>query len=144
MKKILFAFAMLIMTALSVSAHQINNYKYIFIQHQEDAPKDIESRMEKEFSSLGFTVLSSDEFAQLPSSEQSLVLNAEYLCIQSAQCLFHIWLKNTNGEEVYEDEQVAAGGFMTKKNDRQSALKKIFKEIKKLNYQFEGDKAPSE
>ena len=42
MKKILFAFAMLIMTALSVSAHQINNYKYIFIQHQEDAPKDIE------------------------------------------------------------------------------------------------------
>jgi len=144
MKRVLTFFAMLITMVIAINAHQINNYKYIFIQHQEDAPKDIESRMEKEFSNLGFTILSSDEFAQLPESEQSLVLSAEYRCRQSAQCLFHIWLKNSNGDEVYEDEQVAAGGFMTKKNDRQSALKKIFKEIKKLNYQFEGDKAPSE
>lgn len=37
---------------------------------------------------------------------------------------------------VYEDEQVAAGGFMSYKNDRQSAIKKIFKQLKKQNYKF--------
>lgn len=138
MKRILSILAMLLMMTFAINAHQINNYKYIYIQHQEDAPKDIETRLSKEFSELGFTLINSDEYDKMTPSEQALVLKAEYRNRQSGECIFHIWLKNANGEEVYEDEQISGAGFMSKKNDRQSALKKIFKEIKKLNYQFEG------
>lgn len=92
--------------------------------------------MSKEFPILGFVLLSSEEAELLNPQDKDLVLTAEYLCRQSAQCLFKIKLKNRAGDIIYEDEQVAAAGFMTRKNDRQSAIKKIFKQLKKLNYQF--------
>ena len=127
---------MLFTYAVSTSAQALNNYKYVVIQHQEDSKKDIEQRMTKEFPLLGFVLLTEDEASQLDAQEKSLLLTAEYLCRQSAQCLFKLKLKNSNGDVVYEDEQVAAAGFMSYKNDRQSAIKKIFKQLKKQNYQF--------
>lgn len=136
MKKCLLILLATIIGILSADAQSINGYKYIEIQHQEDSPKDIEKRMAKEFALLGFVVISSKEVEQLPQQEQTLVLMAEYICRQSVQCLFKIKLKNQAGEIIYEDEQVAAAGFMTRKNDRQSAIKKIFKQLRKLDYQF--------
>ncbi len=135
MKKMAFLLIILAYT-VSVCAQSLNDYKYVVIQHQEDSKKDIEKRMAKEFPLLGFVLLSEEEAAQLNDQEKGLVLTAEYLCRQSAQCLFKIKLKNRNGDIVYEDEQVAAAGFMSYKNDRQSAIKKIFKQLKKQNYQF--------
>ena len=92
--------------------------------------------MSKEFPLLGFVLLTEDEVAKLDKKEINLVLRAEYLCRQSGLCLFKLKLINSNGDIVYEDEQVAAAGFMSYKNDRQSAIKKIFKELKKQNYHY--------
>ncbi|WP_279149433.1 hypothetical protein [Muribaculum intestinale] len=87
--------------------------------------------MAKEFPLLGFVLLTEEEASQLDAQEKSLLLTAEYLCRQSGECLFKIKLKNSNGDIVYEDEQIAGAGFMSRKNDRQSAIKKIFKQLKK-------------
>lgn len=127
---------MLFASTAYVCAQSLNEYKYVVIQHQEDSKKDIEQRMSKEFPLLGFVLLTEDEVAKLDGKENNLVLRADYLCRQSGQCLFKLKLINSNGDIVYEDEQVAAAGFMSYKNDRQSALKKIFKELKKQNYHY--------
>lgn len=123
-------------TNVSVYSQSLNNYKYVVIQHQEDSKADIEERMEKEFPILGFSLITNEEVSRLDNQEKDLVLTAEYFCRQSIQCVFKIKLKNSKGNIVYEDEQVSAAGFMTKKNDRQSAIKKIFKQLKKMNYQY--------
>ncbi len=136
MKKLLVCLLMLFTYAASICAQSLNDYKYVVIQHQEDSKKDIEQRMAKEFPLLGFVLLTEEEASQLDAQEKSLLLTAEYLCRQSAQCLFKLKLKNNKRDIVYEDEQVAAAGFMSYKNDRQSAIKKIFKQLKKLNYQY--------
>lgn len=136
MKKLLVCLLMLLTHVVSICAQSLNDYKYVVIQHQEDSKKDIEQRMAKEFPLLGFVLLTEEEVSQLDAQEKSLLLTAEYLCRQSAQCLFKLKLKNCKGDIVYEDEQVAAAGFMSYKNDRQSAIKKIFKQLKKKNYQF--------
>ena len=136
MRKVLVFFLMLFASTTYVCAQSLNEYKYVVIQHQEDSKKDIEQRMSKEFHLLGFVLLTEDEAAKLGETETNLVLRAEYLCRQSVQCLFKLKLINSNGDIVYEDEQVAAAGFMSYKNDRQSAIKKIFKELKKQNYHY--------
>lgn len=136
MKKLLVCLLMLFTYTVSIWAQSLNDYKYVVIQHQEDSKKDIEQRMAKEFPLLGFVLLTEEEASQLDAQEKSLLLTAEYLCRQSAQCLFKLKLKNNKGDIVYEDEQVSAAGFMSYKNDRQSAIKKIFKQLKKLNYQY--------
>lgn len=136
MNKVLVFILMVLAYSVTVCAQSLNDFKYVVIQHQEDSKKDIEKRMAKEFPLLGFVLLTEEEASNLDNQEKNLLLTAEYLCRQSAQCLFKIKLKNSNGDIVYEDEQVAAGGFMSYKNDRQSAIKKIFKQLKKQNYQF--------
>lgn len=140
MKKYLIVLTTILMCSLTMSAKSLNDFKYVVIEHQDDAAKDIEKRMEKEFPLLGFVLLSEDEVSKLDDNEKNLVLTAEYLCRQSAQCLFKLKLKNPNGDIIYEDEQVAAAGFMSYKNDRQSAIKKIFKQLKKQNYQFSAER----
>lgn len=136
MKKLLVCLLMLFTCTVSIWAQSLNDYKYVVIQHQEDSKKDIEQRMAKEFPLLGFVLLTEEEASQLDAQEKSLLLTAEYLCRQSGECLFKLKLKNSNGDIVYEDEQIAGAGFMSRKNDRQSAIKKIFKQLKKLNYQY--------
>lgn len=136
MKKLLMGLMMLLAGLMSISAQSLNDYKYIVIQHQEEAAKDVEPRMIKEFSELGFNVISSDEVAQLDNSGKELILNAKYRCRQSGECIFQLELINNSGKVVYEDEQIFGGGFMSRKNDRQGAIKRIFKQLKKQNYHF--------
>lgn len=136
MKKISVCLLMLLAYTVSICAQSLNDYKYVVIQHQEDSKKDIEKRMSKEFPLLGFVLLTEEQASTLENQEKDLLLTAEYLCRQSGQCLFKIKLKNNNGDIIYEDEQVAGAGFMSYKNDRQSAIKKIFKRLKKQNYHF--------
>lgn len=136
MKRLSLLLGFLLITVLAVMAHPINNYKYIVIEHQEKAAKDIEPRMSKEFTNLGFTILTEDEASRLDEKGKKETLIAKYRCRQSGECIFKMVLINISGEEIYEDEQIFGAGFMSRKNDRQGAIKRIFKELKKLDYQF--------
>lgn len=136
MKKILFLVGFLLLTVILITAHPIDNYKSVVILHQEEAAKDIEPRMIKEFSNLGFIILSEEEATELDEQGKKEILKAKYRCRQSGECIFKIELINHSGEVVYEDEQIFGAGFMSRKNDRQGAIKRIFKELKKLNYQY--------
>ena len=131
MKKAFLNLLLLCASTFPFYGQSLNEYKYVVIQHQEDSKKDIEQRLSKEFSLLGFELITEEKVLQLNKDESNLVLYAEYLCRQSGQCLFKIKLKNCQDKIVYNDEQVAAAGFLTQKNDRQSAIKKIFKQLKK-------------
>ena len=137
MKKFFFCVAIILFAFIGLKAHPINSYKYIIIENQDDAAKDIEPRLFDEFQKMGFILLSDDLYQGLDEAEKAKVLTAKYRCRQSGECIFKLELVNQSGEEVYEDEQIFGGGFMTRKNDRQGAIKRIFKELKKLNYQFE-------
>lgn len=136
MKKLSVLFGLLLSVAVVVMAHPINNYRYIIIEHQEKAAKDIEPRMSKEFTNLGFLVITEEEANQLDEQGKKETLKAKYRCRQSGECIFKMELINNSGEEIYEDEQIFGAGFMSRKNDRQGAIKRIFKELKKLEYQF--------
>ena len=135
-KKIFITLFVAIVSSVCSFAHDINNCKYVVIEHQDDAAKDIEQRMQKEFPKLGFVILSTEEFDQLNDTEKAITLVAKYRCRQSGECIFKLELLNSNGIQVYEDEQIGGAGFMSRKNDRQSAIKKIFKQLAKLNYQY--------
>ena len=124
MRKVIFIFVIALIATISINAQNLNSYKYVFIEHQEDAAKDIEQRMQKEFPVLGFVLLSEEEYQQLNDADKALSLIAKYRCRQSAECIFKLELINSLGEQVYEDEQISGAGFMSRKNDRQSALKK--------------------
>lgn len=136
MKKKLIFIGLIFWTVISTMAHPIDNYKLVVILHQEEAAKDIEPRMTKEFSNLGFTVLSEEEVAELHEQAKKELLKAKYRCRQSGECIFKLELISNSGDVVYEDEQIFGAGFMSRKNDRQGAIKRIFKELKKLNYQY--------
>lgn len=137
-KRILFLLVTILMV-IGIGAHPINSYKYIIIEHQENAAKDIEPRLLVDFQKIGFTLLSHEDFEKLDDIEKTKVLTAKYRCRQSAaECLFKIELINQLGKQIYEDEQLGAG-LMTRKNDRIVAMNKIFKNIKKLNYAFGAD-----
>lgn len=136
MKKNLIFIGFIFWTVISTMAHPIDNYKFVVILHQEEAAKDIEPRMIKEFSNLGFTVLSEEEVAELDEPAKNELLKAKYRCRQSGECIFKLELIDNSGDVVYEDEQIFGAGFMSRKNDRQGAIKRIFKELKKLNYQY--------
>ncbi len=136
MKRLSLLLSMLLISVVIGSAHPINNYKYIVIEHQEKAAKDIEPRMSKEFDNLGFIILTEEQAGQLDEQAKQETLGAKYRCRQSGECIFKIELINTSGEEVYEDEQIFGAGFMSRKNDRQGAIKRIFKELKKLDYHY--------
>ena len=144
MKRFLTFLTTLLLTVTTILATNLNEFQYVFIRHQNDAPKDIEARLIKEFDKLGFVVLSEKEFNDLDEELRIITLTAEYFCRQSAMCLFKIKLISKDEEIVYEDEQVAAAGFMTYKNDRQSAIKKIFKQLKKMNYKFSSHESTEE
>lgn len=126
---------MLFTYAVSICAQSLNDYKYIVIQHQEDSKKDIEQRMAKEFPLLGFVLLTEEEASQLDAQEKSLLLTAEYLCRQSGECLFKIKLKNSNGDIVYEDEQIAGAGFMSRKMIDRVLLKRFSSNLRKRSVQ---------
>lgn len=136
MKKFLIFIGFIFWTVISIMAHPIDNYKFVVILHQEEAAKDIEPRMIKEFSNLGITVLSEEEVAELDEQAKNELLKAKYRCRQSGECIFKLELIDNSGDVVYEDEQIFGAGFMSRKNDRQGAIKRIFKELKKLNYQY--------
>lgn len=140
MKKFLIFIGFIFWTVIPTMAHPIDNYKFVVILHQEEAAKDIEPRMIKEFSNLGFTVLSEEEVAELDEQAKNELLKAKYRCRQSGECIFKLELIDNSGDVVYEDEQIFGAGFMSRKNDRQGAIKRIFKEMKKLNYQYSSKK----
>lgn len=83
MKKILIFIGFIFWTVISTMSHPIDNYKFVVILHQEEAAKDIEPRMIKEFSNLGFTVLSEEEVAELDEPAKNELLKAKYRCRQS-------------------------------------------------------------
>lgn len=136
MKRISLLLGCMLIAIISAFAHPINKYKYVCLQHQEDAAKDVEPRMVKEFTNLGFIVLNESEVKQLDEQSKQELLYVKYRCRQSGECIFKLELINSAGDVIYEDEQIFGGGFMSRKNDRQGAIKRIFKELKKLEYQY--------
>ena len=99
----------------AVLTHSVSCYFHIFI--------------------FGFTVLDDNDIEQLDEQSKQELLIAKYRCLESAECIFKIELINSNGEFVYEDEQILEGDLsIGKMKDR--GIKRIFKKLIKLDYQY--------
>ncbi|MCM1310778.1 MAG: hypothetical protein NC301_07130 [Bacteroides sp.] len=120
-------------------AHPINNYKYLLLEQYDDVPEDVEKRFLKEFPKMGFTMVDNEAYSQFQNNEKKQTLIASYKLRGSGTCLLLLSLKNADGTVVYDDLQVGDSGFMSAKNDRQSAITQLFRELGKLNYHFEPD-----
>lgn len=137
MKRLCFIFMWMIFACALASAHPINQYKCILLERQDEVPEDVEKRFLKEFTKMGFIVVDNDGYAELNSADKALTLTARYKLRGSAICLLVLHLVAPDGKVVYDDIQIGDSGFMSSKNDRQSALKLLFRELEKLNYHYE-------
>ena len=116
-------------TMCLMNAQSIKSFKYILIESQKSSPKDVEERLFEGFTELGFKVIKTEDYDALQPTEQNSVLLVRYRCRQSASCIFKIQLYDMKGLEIYEDEQICANGFMSKRLDRRGAISRIFKQL---------------
>ncbi|MBR0502590.1 MAG: trypsin-like peptidase domain-containing protein [Paludibacteraceae bacterium] len=120
---------------LSVNAHKINNYKYLYVVEQGDL-YDIETKIKEFFSSIGFSILSSTDVEEMDNAEKSYVLTATYAChiVYGAKSTLVLTLTNPRGTIVHSTS--GEGITFSAKGDMRKASKEIFANIKKLNYKF--------
>lgn len=114
-----------------MNAQSVKSFKYVLIESQKGSPKDVEERLYEGFTELGFKVIKEEDYDSLQDSEPNSVLLAKYRCRQSGSCIFKLQLYDKQGTEVYEDEQICANGFMSRRLDRRGAISRIFKQLQK-------------
>lgn len=136
MKRLCFVFMWVCFVCVLSCAHPINHYKYILLECQDEVPEDVEKRFLKEFPKLGFIMVNDDAYSELDSENKALTLTAQYKLRGSNTTLMILKLVSHDGNIVYDDLQIGEG-VMSAKNDRQSAITQLFRELKKLDYHFE-------
>lgn len=129
MKRLFCMLFYLISTMGLINGQSVKSFKYVLIESQKSSPKDVEERLFEGFTELGFKVIKAEDYDSLQTSEPNSVLLAKYRCRQSASCIFKIQLYDKQGTEIYEDEQICANGFMSKRLDRRGAISRIFKQL---------------
>lgn len=135
MKRAVMIFVMCIIGAVAMNAHRINNYKYLTINSQGN-PYDIETKIEKFFTSIGFEIVQSEEFPELSrkQGEEALIASYEYNIVYNGHSSIKLTLTNVSGETIFTSK--AYGMAFTGKGDMKKALNKIFDQITNLDYQF--------
>ena len=135
MKRAVMIFVMCIIGAVAMNAHRINNYKYLTINSQGN-PYDIETKIEKFFTSIGFEIVQSEEFPELSreQGEEALIASYEYNIVYNGHSSIKLTLTNVSDETIFTSK--AYGMAFTGKGDMKKALNKIFDQITKLGYQF--------
>ena len=134
-----FTILLLCLVAITGYAHKINGYKYIIIP-QIGNPYGIESKLKSAFTKLGFKVLQEGEEDDLKGNETAYVLYALYepsIHYGYASELIVV-LRDISGSEIYKS--VTTGNAMTASGDMSNAVRKLQKNMKKLNYKFDDSK----
>lgn len=135
MKRIIILMIVLILGVIGIGAHRINGYRYLAINSQGN-PFDVEIRMEKFFTKLGFKIVRLDDFPELSreQGEEALIADYQYDIVYDGHSSLKLTLKNVAGDIIFTSK--AYGISFSAKGDMKRALNKIFDQITNLNYKF--------
>ena len=141
MKQKLFLIICFIFTCVCSFAHPINGYKYIHII-QNGNLYDIEDRLAETFSEIGFVVLENGEEDE-KVEEKHLILHVTYGWQIRVGAPSELTVIMYNDAEKRIFQSVTNGNSFTAKGDMKNAISKLKKNLKKLNYHFEGPTSKS-
>lgn len=137
MKHILTIIALIFMSISSLSAHEVNKYKYFCLDVEEN-PYGIEKRFREEFKKVGFLVIDSDNYEQLDPQEKAKTLFVEYdyFLNHNGDSSLAIILKNAAGAIVWSNIGYGCT-FLSASGDFKKCTKQIMTAFKRLKYKYD-------
>ena len=131
----LFIMMMLIVSS-AIYSHKINGYKFIHIMETGNV-YGIENKLSTYFNKIGFQVIDSSELDDMSNEDKRRLLIASYNwnIVYGGSSTLVLSLIDISNKVVYSTS--GKGMAMSAKGDMSSALRKIFKQIDKLNYTYD-------
>lgn len=137
MNRIFSFIACLLLSILTIFAHEVNKYKYFCLDVEEN-PYGIEKRFLEEFQKMGFFIMDRDYYEQLDAKQKSLTLFAEYdyFINYNGPSSLTLVLKNSAGIPIW-NATGHGNTFLSAKGDMKSASKQILRSFAQLKYKFD-------
>lgn len=136
MKKLTNLLVLLACFFISISAHEVNNYRFLCIDIDEN-PYGIEKRFNEEFMKAGFQTINHDFYDELGPLEksQTLFLEYDYYLNFNGPSTISIVLTNSGGIPIWK-AQGQGLTLLSARGDMKGATKQIMKQFSKLKYKF--------
>lgn len=130
-----FFFIIMMMCSITIYAHKINNYKFVYIEEAGNL-HGIEKKLSSKLSQLGFHVISSNELEDISKEEKTLLLIVTYDWIVNvgAPSTLKITFTDNYGTDIYK--VATQGNTWTEKGDMSIALNKLSRKLEDLHYKF--------
>ena len=136
MKRIYHFFLTLIFGIISLSAHEVNNYKYLCLDIDEN-PFGIEKRISNEFKRRGFDIIDNETFLNLNEFQKALTLFADYdYKISTGESSLTLILKNESGDPVWSNSGSGSSN-QSATGDMIKCTKLIMRAFDRLKYEFD-------
>lgn len=132
-REIKLLFLMLLFT-ITVNAHKINNYNFIYIEEAGNE-WNIEEKIANYFKSIGFEVITDLGNMNIADKSQLLILKYYLNETPLMPSNLYIILSDITGNTIYKSKKVKSSSLL-QKTQAYNCLKKIFREIDKLNYSY--------
>lgn len=144
MKRLLIIIAIMFMSIFFLSAHEINKYKYVCLNIEEN-PYGIEKRLIEEFLKVGFSTMGNDDYEQLDSKEKSKTLFVEYdyFLNHNGNSSLTIVLKNASGATIWSNTGYGCT-FLSASGDFKKCTKQIMTAFRRLKYKYDNNLVPEQ
>ena len=128
-------FIIMMMCAITIYAHKINNYKFVYIEEAGNL-HGIEEKLSSKLSKLGFHVVSSNDLEEINKEDKTLLLIVTYDWIVNvgAPSTLKITFTDNYGIDIYK--VATQGNTWTEKGDMNIALNKLSRKLEDLHYKF--------
>ncbi len=128
-------FIIMMMCAITIYAHKINNYKFVYIEEAGNL-HGIEEKLSSKLSKLGFHVVSSNDLEEINKEDKTLLLTVTYDWIANvgAPSTLKITFSDNYGNDIYK--VTTQGNTWTEKGDMNIALNKLSRKLEDLHYKF--------
>ena len=136
MKKFGLLITIIIACLFSSFSHEINNYRMICFDIQEN-PYGIEKRFKEEFLKYGFQIIDHKFYESLDAKNKSitLFLDYDYFLNYNGPSTLSVELTNAAGASVWKASG-QGNTFLSPTGDMKGATKQIMKQFAKLKYTF--------
>lgn len=144
MKRLLTIIAFIFVGISFLSAHEVNEYKYLCLDIEEN-PYGIEKRLLEEFQKAGFIIIDNDFYEQLDPKEKAKTLFAEYdyFLNHNGDSSLTVFLKNASGATVWVKTGYGCT-FLSASGDFKKCTKQIMDAFKSLKYKYDENITPDQ
>lgn len=130
-----FLFFILMVYSIAISAHKINNYKFVYIEEAGNL-HSIEDKLAAKLSKLGFHIVSSNDMEEMSINNKALllVLTYDWSVNVGAPSTLKVTFSDNYGVEIYK--VATQGNTWTERGDMSIALNKLSRKLENLHYRF--------